>query len=74
MLYAALNEPDANAARLVERAAFQALGASEDCAEGLAAHRERRAPRWRRAKSDVPMALRRAEGHAYASGNPGTGQ
>jgi enoyl-CoA hydratase/carnithine racemase len=58
LVYAALGERDPEAARSLERAVFQELGAGEDCAEGLAAHKERRRPRWRRTKSDLPDALR----------------
>ena len=58
LIYTALSGPDPRAARLLEREVFQQLGAGEDCTEGIAAHRERRAPRWRSAKDDLPGALR----------------
>lgn len=58
LVYKALAESDADAARMLERAVFQELGASADCAEGLAAYRERRAPNWRLKKSDLSTRLR----------------
>jgi enoyl-CoA hydratase/carnithine racemase len=58
LIYRALGERDPRAARLLEREVFQQLGASEDCAEGLAAHRERRAPNWHSSKADLPGVLR----------------
>jgi enoyl-CoA hydratase/carnithine racemase len=58
LVYSALRENDADTARLLEREVFQELGAGPDCAEGLAAHRERRVPRWRQRKRDLPRKLR----------------
>lgn len=58
LIYRALGERDPRAARLLERDVFQQLGASEDCTEGIAAHRERRAPNWHSSKADLPGVLR----------------
>jgi enoyl-CoA hydratase/carnithine racemase len=58
LLYAALREGDAAAARRLEREVFQELGAGKDCREGIDAHRERRPPRWQLRKRDVPSKLR----------------
>lgn len=58
LVYRALRNGDADAARLLERAVFQELGAGADCAEGVAALRERRAARWRTAKRNLPEKLR----------------
>ena len=58
LLHAARTESDPAAARLREREVFQALGASEDCREGLDAYREKRAPRWQLTKHDIPRPLR----------------
>jgi enoyl-CoA hydratase/carnithine racemase len=61
LVYSALREGNADAARLLERAVFQELGAGADCAEGVAALRERRAARWRTPKRDLPKALHRRD-------------
>jgi enoyl-CoA hydratase/carnithine racemase len=53
LLYAALAEPDPDRARDLERAVFQALGASDDCREALAALKEKRPARWQLAKSAI---------------------
>ena len=58
LIYRALGERDPRAARLLEREVFQQLGAGDDCTEGLAAHRERRAPNWHSSKADLPDVLR----------------
>jgi enoyl-CoA hydratase/carnithine racemase len=53
LLHAALGESDPDRARDAEREVFQALGASDDCREALAALAEKRPARWRLAKRAV---------------------
>ena len=62
LLYAAMREPSPDAARLLEREVFQALGASKDCREGIDAYQEKRAPRWQLTKRDIPRRLRDEDG------------
>jgi enoyl-CoA hydratase/carnithine racemase len=59
LLYAALAEPDPDRARDLEREVFQALGASDDCREALAALGEKRPARWQLAKRAVVGWLKR---------------
>jgi len=61
LLYTALAEPDPDRARDLERSVFQALGASDDCREALAALGEKRPARWRLAKRAVLGWLGRGE-------------
>jgi enoyl-CoA hydratase/carnithine racemase len=58
LLQAAVRETDRDAARRLEREVFQSLGAGPDCQEGIRAFHEKRAPRWKQSKRDLPDPLR----------------